>query len=143
MSITVEIMPILWLGWIVFGVVFIIVGILKLSTHQESEDHYVTLNGQRSTEQLEELFSYFLEEEEKKNQGFRDLLVDIVRKQEDGKDEQSKSLDKQTIGKKVNEKHYDEIITLYENGESIEAIARNLKKGIGEVKLIISLYSMK
>lgn len=143
MSITVEIMPILWLGWIVFGVVFIIVGILKLSTHQESEDHYVTLNGQRSTEQLEELFSYFLEEEEKKNQGFRDLLVDIVRKQEDGKDEQSKSLDKQTIGKKVNEKLYDEIITLYENGESIEAIARNLKKGIGEVKLIISLYSMK
>lgn len=143
MSITVEIMPILWLGWIIFGIIFIIVGILKLSTHQESEDHYVTLNGQRSTDQLEELFSYFLEEEEKKNQGFRDLLVDIVRKQEDGKDEQSKSLDKQTMGKKANEKLYDEIIMLYENGESIEAIARNLKKGIGEVKLIISLYSMK
>ncbi len=143
MSITVEIMPILWLGWIIFGVVFIIVGVLKLSIHQESEDHYVTLNEQRSTEQLEEMFGYFLEEEEKKNQGFRDLLVDIVRKQEDAKDERSKSLDKQAIGKKVNEKLYDEIIMLYENGESIEAIARNLKKGIGEVKLIISLYSMK
>lgn len=143
MSITVEIMPILWLGWIIFGVVFIIVGVLKLSINQESEDHYVTLNEQRSTEQLEEMFGYFLEEEEKKNQGFRDLLVDIVRKQEDAKDERSKSLDKQAIGKKVNEKLYDEIIMLYENGESIEAIARNLKKGIGEVKLIISLYSMK
>ena len=82
MSITVEIMPILWLLWIVVGVVFIIIGVIRLGTHQESDDHYVALNEQKNTMQLEELFSYFLEEEEKKNQGFRDLVVDIVKQQE-------------------------------------------------------------
>ena len=43
----------------------------------------------------------------------------------------------------TNEKLYDEIVKHYENGESIEMIAKNLKKGVGEVKLILSLYNMR
>ena len=38
---------------------------------------------------------------------------------------------------------YKEIIKRYETGEDVESIAKSLKKGIGEVKLVISLYAMR
>ena len=38
---------------------------------------------------------------------------------------------------------FAEIMRRYEAGEDVETIAKELKKGTGEVKLIISLYSMR
>ncbi len=142
MNITIETMPILCLLWVVVGVIFIIISVIRLAGHQESEDHYVTLNKQQSesTNDLEELFSYYLEEEEKKNQGFRDLLLTTLKTQNEQVHQPLKEPQKT---QKTNEKIYNEIIKLYENGESIEMIAKNLKKGVGEVKLILSLYNMK
>ena len=146
MSITIDTMPIICLLWIVVGVVFIIISVIRLANHQESDNHYVTLKKEQGqqTNDLEELFSYFLEEEEKKNQGFRDLLVNILRKQTDLEaDHLQQSTKEHQKRQMTNEKLYDEIVKHYENGESIEMIAKNLKKGVGEVKLILSLYNMR
>ena len=38
---------------------------------------------------------------------------------------------------------FNEIIQRYKEGQDVETIAKDLKKGTGEVKLIISLYSMR
>lgn len=134
-------MPILCLLWTAVGVIFIIVSIIRLGNHEESEDHYVTLDQkQHNINHLEELLSYYLEEEEKKNQGFRDLLLTTLKPQNELLNESIKEHKKNDI---INEKMYGEIIRRYEDGEEIETIAKNLKKGVGEVKLILSLYSMK
>lgn len=142
MSITIETMPVLCLLWVVLGVVFIIVSVIRLGSHQESEDHYVTLNREQgeSKNDLEELFSYYLEEEEKKNQGFRELLLTTLKTQDESVKQPLKEHQKIHTG---NESIYSEVIKRYEEGENIEMIAKNLKKGVGEVKLILSLYSMK
>lgn len=134
-------MPILCLLWTVVGVIFIIVSVVRLGNYHESEDYYVTLDEeQNKANHLEELLSYYLEEEEKKNQGFRELLLTTLKTQNESSNEQMKEHKKNDT---INEKMYSEIIRRYHEGEEIETIAKNLKKGVGEVKLILSLYSMK
>lgn len=141
MSITIETMPILCLLWTTVGVIFIIVSMIRLGNHEESGDYYITLDEkQHNTNHLEELLSYYLEEEEKKNQGFRELLLTTLKTQNESLNESTKQHKKKDT---INETMYDDIIRRYDEGEEIESIAKNLKKGVGEVKLILSLYSMK
>ncbi len=100
---------------------------------------------------LEELFSYFLQEEEKKNQDFREMVLKTSKDHsKDDEEENGAVIKQQNIHKSnKNNQHeaeqqiFNEIIRRYKEGETIEEIAKNLKKGIGEVKLVISLYSMR
>lgn len=135
-------MPILCLLWVTIGVIFMIIGVIRLGSEQEIENHYTSLDKSQkeATNDLQELLSYYLEEEERKNQGFRELLLKTL---SIGNESVSQSHDtpKKIYG--ANKALYNEVIKRYEQGESLEMIAKNLKKGVGEVKLILSLYSMK
>lgn len=144
---TVENLPIFFLVMIGIGVIIIVVGIIRLATiHEEMQDD-IEVNKQEDSHHLEELFSYFLQEEEKKNQDFRDKILETSQAKQKKEEVQGLhilSKDKNRVGQNKTEKQMlDEIITRYQEGEPIEEIAKNLKKGIGEVKLVISLYSMR
>lgn len=146
MSIAVENLPIFFLIMVGLGVAIVFIGIVRLAGIHEDEQYYVSMEQKDDSKNLEELFSYFLQEEEKKNQDFREMVISASK----SKDEKVSSK-KQVIVKKVDridsqqvEKQvFNEIIKRYEEGEAIEEIAKKLKKGIGEVKLVISLYSMR
>lgn len=146
MSIAVENLPIFFLIMVGLGVAIVFIGIVRLADIHEGEQYYVSMNQKNDSKNLEELFSYFLQEEEKKNQDFREMVIGASQ----SKDEEASS-EKQVIIKSVDrinhqqvEKQvFNEIIKRYKEGEAVEEIAKNLKKGIGEVKLVISLYSMR
>lgn len=135
-------MPILWLLWVMVGVIFMIIGVIRLGSEQGREQSYVRLDKEQdeSTNDLQELFSYYLEEEEKKNQGFRESLLMAVNIHNESMRQPTSNPKKNY---RANESLYSEVIRRYEAGESLELIAKNLKKGVGEIKLILSLYSMK
>lgn len=146
MSIAVENLPIFFLIMVGLGVAIVFIGIVRLAGIHEDEQYYVSMNQKNDSNNLEELFSYFLQEEEKKNQDFREMVIGASQ----NKDEKISS-EKQVIRKtadridqqQVDNQVFNEIIKRYKEGEAIEEIAKNLKKGIGEVKLVISLYSMR
>lgn len=144
---TVENLPIFFLVMIGIGVIIIVGGIIRLAAiHEEMQDD-IEVNKQEDSHHLEELFSYFLQEEEKKNQDFRDKILETSQAKQKKEEVQGLhilSKDKNRVGQNKTEKQMlDEIITRYQEGEPIEEIAKNLKKGIGEVKLVVSLYSMR
>ncbi len=135
MNITIESLPIYFLIFVGIGVGIVFIGILKIAGLHE-EGHYTNINQEEHLKNVEELFSYFLEEEEKKNENFREMMVGTSKnKSQEAKVKQTSSL--------ANKQDFEEIIKRHQSGESMEEIARNLKKGIGEVKLVISLYSMR
>lgn len=136
---TIQDLLIFALIWIAIGVVLIIIGIFVLASYDAGHSDDTSLKDENieSREQIEELLHYFLEEEEKKNKDFRTFLVDYAREQ----------LPKSTIKKIVNGSRKDhvtvEVIRLHEQGLDDDAIAKQLKKGVGEVKLILSLHAMR
>lgn len=140
MSITLENLPIIFMGIVVVGVAILIMSTMMIASlveppldkieHDDGpDDHY------------EELFSYFLKEEEKKNEAFRkDLLKESIIQQEPFQ----KNIKTQLMTKQQWEEKPEilaEVIKRYEQGESEKSIAKNLKKGIGEVRLMLSLYT--
>lgn len=143
----VENLPIFFLIMVGVGFTIVFIGIVRLAGIHEDEQYYISMNQKDDSKNLEELFSYFLEEEEKKNQDFREMVLETSK----NKEEKESVLTQQSIDKNTNrlsqqqaEKQvFNEIIKRYKEGESVEEIAKNLKKGIGEVKLVISLYSMR
>lgn len=143
----VENLPIFFLIMVGVGVAIVFIGIVRLAGIHEDEQYYISMNPKDDSKNLEELFSYFLQEEEKKNQDFREMVLETSKNKED----KESVLRQQSIDKNMNklsqqkaEKQlFDEIIKRYKEGESIEEIAKTLRKGIGEVKLVISLYSMR
>lgn len=143
----VENLPIFFLVMVGVGVAIVFIGILRLAGIHEDEQYYISMNQKDDSKNLEELFSYFLQEEEKKNQDFREMVMETSKNKEDKESVlRQQSIDKNT--NKLNQQQaqkqlFNEIIKRYEEGESIEEIAKTLKKGIGEVKLVISLYSMR
>lgn len=146
MSIAVENLPIFFLIMVGLGVAIVFIGIVRLAGIHEDEQYYVSMNQKNDSNNLEELFSYFLQEEEKKNQDFREMVIGASQ----SKDEEvssEKQVIRKTVGsidqQQVEKQAFNEIIKRYKEGEAIEEIAKNLKKGIGEVKLVISLYSMR
>lgn len=144
---TVENLPIFFLVMIGIGVIIIVIGIIRLAAIHEDMQDDIGVNKQEDPHHLEELFSYFLQEEEKKNQDFRDKILETSQAKQKKEEIQGLhilSKDKNRVGQNKTEKQMlDEIITRYQEGEPIEEIAKNLKKGIGEVKLVVSLYSMR
>lgn len=153
MSMTIQNIPFFCLLWIGMGVVFITLGIFMVASHSESNNHYTEFSNQKLSseynKEVGELFSYFLEEEEKKNQGLREIVLEAANKKE--KKHKSSSAESAPAMGSDNINHYstqhstqyNEIIKLYEDGLGVEEIAKKLKKGIGEVNLMISLYTMR
>ena len=127
------------------GVAIVFIGIVRLAGIHEEEQHDISMDQKDDTKHLEELFSYFLQEEEKKNNHFREMLLEDSRNKEDSIIKQQtmykniNKMDEQQAEKQI----FNEIIKRYKEGETVEEIARNLKKGIGEIKLVISLYLMR
>ena len=148
MSIAVENLPIFFLIMIGIGVAIVFIGIVRLAGIHEDEGYYVSMEQKDDSNHLEELFSYFLQEEEKKNQDFREMML---RTSKDNKEENESVMKQENVHKNINKVNqheaekqiFNEIIRRYKEGEAIDEIARSLKKGIGEVKLVISLYSMR
>ncbi len=125
-------MPVIWIIYIFIGISCIVWSIIKLG-NVETELNEGN-GGHKSSDEIKELFSYFLQEEEKKNDGVRSLIKDIA------VDKEEKQGPHHTNKQKDN---YTEIMKYYESGKTEEWIAKKLGKGVGEVKLIISLYSMQ
>ena len=146
MNYLIQNMPIVWIIFIMLGTMCIIWSVVKIgNSKSDSEEEYRGENV-GNKEELKELFSYFLEEEEKKNQGVRNLLQDTINinKQTEYKPNQNnESSSYEQNSKNASGLAYFEIMRYYKQGKSEEWIAQKLKKGVGEVKLIISLYNMK
>lgn len=137
MNITVENLPILFLMIVGIGVIIVVIGVLRLASSQElSDDYYINANSQNDTAQLQELFSYFLEEEEKKNNAFREMIRDTSKE----KDSQKPTKKEVPVAERV---LFEEIIKMHEQGKDAQSIAKILNRGIGEVNLIISLYAKR
>lgn len=139
MSMTLYNMPFFYLLWITVGIVLIVIGIFMMASHQQSDNYYTDLSKDKGHQELGELFNFFLEEEEKKNQGFRDMLVDYTQKQVEPVDRKIPEKTKDT----TSDITMNEVIRLHEEGLDAQTIAKSLKRGVGEVKLIISLYTMR
>jgi len=147
MQIAIENLPIVFLCIIGIGVAIIVISVVRLAgSNDQAQDYYITNNTAPSSDDsthLEELFSYFLEEEEKKNDAFRQLMLEQS-KTEHSNEKKADSLAKNNQTKKqMDQDTFNEIIRRYEQGEDPQTIARSLRKGIGEVKLILSLYTMR
>ena len=145
MNISVENLPIFFLIMVGIGVAIVFIGIVRLAGIHEEEQYDMSMDQKDDTKHLEELFSYFLQEEEKKNNHFREMVLEASRNKEDS------IIKQQTMYKNINKMNeqqaekqiFNEIIKRYKEGETVEEIAKNLKKGIGEIKLVISLYLMR
>ena len=158
MNITVENLPIFFSIMIVLGALIVVIGVIRLAGHTESSEHYTGMRESSESNRLAELFSFFLQEEEKKNQNFRQMVMEVSQQQESNRMTQTAENSPQVVTKQEQVKAkagikdsimngdqslYKEIIKRYETGEDVESIAKSLKKGIGEVKLVISLYAMR
>lgn len=128
---SIENMPYISLGWIGLGFLFLIAGIFILAHYQSKYEEYTQYDDGK------ELFSFFLEEEEKRNEAFRESIKNEYK---EAKEVQPRE---QSKDKQAEATLYDEIIRLYRDDIPLEEIAKQMKVGIGEVKLIISLYSMR
>ncbi|WP_069997479.1 DUF6115 domain-containing protein [Cellulosilyticum sp. I15G10I2] len=170
MSIAAQNIPFLCLIWIGIGFVFIILGVLMGSSEKDDINQYVQFSHDQinkdNNKEVEELFSYFLEEEEKKNQDLREMLLKVIDKKDINNTKTnhypiperhwSESINTDSLTYNANSgkdsaKHqmpepankFNEIVKLYNEGIGAEEIAKKLKKGVGEVNLMISLYTMR
>lgn len=147
MSIAIENMPIIFLIIIGIGVAIIVTSVISLAGLSEHTDNYYVasdVSGEKEdTAHLEELFSYFLEEEEKKNDAFRQMVLDQTKETKSSEKKAHPIAIRKTAKQQIDQHTFNEIIKRYEQGEDPQSIAKDLKKGIGEVKLILSLYSMR
>ncbi|MBE6021759.1 MAG: hypothetical protein E7231_00840 [Cellulosilyticum sp.] len=152
MHLSIENLPIVFLGVVGMGMAIVLIGIIRLAGHSEEHPLQNDLESDGQASNLEDLFSFFLQEEEKKNQDFREMVMntsvhkrDKEIKNSELSKKQSEIQQKEAIHPKVQveKEMFAKIIERYKQGQSIEEIAKDLKKGTGEVKLIISLYSMR
>lgn len=137
----VENLPIFFLILVGIGVIIILIGVVGLANSQ-GDGYYTEMNQQEDSRNLEELFSYFLQEEEKKNEDFRNMVRSEAAAQKEGYKGKTLNI-KDRPKQQRNQDVFSEIIKRYHSGEEPETIAKNLQKGIGEVKLVLSLYAMK
>ena len=144
--ITVESVPYLGLSIVGIGFGVVIVALVILA-HQYSEEMKAEreLHEQNSVKEMGELFSYFLEEEEKKNQELRQT---VKAKQQTVQPTKQAVQQKQQVAKAAplsseNMNQVQEIAKCYDEGKSAEEIAKQLGIGVGEVNLILSMYTMR
>ena len=132
MKLTVEIIPYISLIWIGIGFFLILIGVFALAHQETKEDHYTGFEETNPSE----LFAFFLEEEEKKNDLLRKNLL---------ADKQEKEVEPIEVKPSQSTSHqlYDQIIAEHEKGAEVDEIAKKLNIGKGEVKLMLSLYTMR
>ena len=147
---TIENLPIIFMGFVGIGMLIVLIGIVRLASHQGDGSAYTSLEDKADSGHLEDLFSFFLQEEEKKNQQFRNEIRDVSKTNKSKSVEWHQEQKKQQVKnkkdeykKQVDKEIFAEIIKRYNEGQDVEMIAKDLRKGIGEVKLIISLYSIR
>ncbi len=152
MNVTIQNIPFFCLFWIGIGFVFIILGIFMMASHTESNNHYVEFTSSKVNndynKEVGEIFSYFLEEEEKKNQGLREMVAEAMSQKNLERSLKPQPHVLQNGREPLNDSamhsgEFNDIIKLYEEGLGTEEIAKKLKKGVGEVNLMISLYTMR
>lgn len=153
--------PYFGLIWTGIGFLFMLIGFFRLAYEEHESEDYTGIENS----QAQELFAYFLEEEEKKNNALRQTIeeakvwkedtqvIDEEEDKEPQKYEQQECTDSKMVennqsfdinkDKKDEIKLYDEIIKLYESGASVEDIAKKLGKGKGEIQLMLSLYAIR
>lgn len=144
---------------VAIGVVFLLVATIRIAG-AAGKDSVATTDAQIN--KIQDLFSYFLQEEEKKNQDLRSMVgindnvadnsnvipptkfnVTVTDDMYSDNDIMETVTDSKNIQVEVpNSETLNEVITLYKEGKNAEDIARQLGKGIGEINLILSLYSM-
>lgn len=132
MKFTVEIIPYISLIWIGVGFLLILIGIFTLAHQETKANNYTSFEETNPNE----LFAFFLEEEEKKNDSLRKSLLGH---QQGSKIESVEARPTQSASHQL----YDQIIAEHEKGTQIDEIAKKLNIGKGEVKLILSLYTMR
>lgn len=141
---TVENLPIIYLVIMAVGMIIVLIGILRLAAQGE-----VTNKKPQSEPELSDVFHYFLQEEEKKNNDMRKMLIKVQDTKESQQETQKiqsamkpqKRVDQEKIEKIEINNDFENIIARYKKGETIDQIAKALEKGVGEVKLILSLYA--
>lgn len=147
MAITVQNMPYLSLIWIGIGFIILVVGIFRIAHDQATRGEYTEEFKGEESHKIEELFSFFLEEQEQKNDALRNTLLNatphVSVKEEEKTDERVASKEKIPQVTTKNNEVFEKIIMLYEKGSTEEQIAKSLNMGIGEVQLILSLYVMR
>ncbi len=150
MNVTIENLPIIFMGFVGIGMIIVLIGIVRLASHQGDSSAYTSLEDKNDSDHIEDLFSFFLQEEEKKNEQLREEIRDVSRVNNNpsvewNKDDklQQVNVKKDQYKKQADKQLFAEIIKRYNEGQDIETIAKDLKKGTGEVKLIISLYSIR
>lgn len=153
--------PYFGLIWTGIGFLFMLIGFFILAYEEHESADYTGIENS----QAQELFAYFLEEEEKKNNALRQTIeeakvwkedtqvIDEEEDKEPQKYEPQECIDSKIVennqsfdinkDKKDGIKLYDEIIKLYESGASVEDIAKKLGKGKGEIQLMLSLYAIR
>lgn len=134
-------MPLLWIVVIVLGIICIMYSIIKITSDKLNDTQDYVESSHNGKEEIKELFSYFLEEEEKRNEDIRNMMKHNIvnNKNMDYINEDRQKQNRNNQSKEI----YPEIMEYYNQGKDEEWIAKKLKRGIGEVKLIISLYNMK
>ena len=136
MSITIQNIPYLSLLWIGIGFLLVLIGILRLAYDQSQEEKEDSFYKGQS-----ELFAYFLQEEEKKNDKIRESFNST--EQVEPVPVEHVMLNEETVRPPREDLVFEEIIRQYEKNVPLEEIAKRLKIGIGEVKLIVSLDAMR
>ena len=68
MNVTIENLPIIFMGFVGIGMIIVLIGIVRLASHQGDSSAYTSLEDKNGSEHIEDLFSFFLQEEEKKNE---------------------------------------------------------------------------
>lgn len=133
---TLENLPIIYLIIMAIGMCIILIGILRLAQQGD-----VLETKPKNEPELSDVFHYFLQEEEKKNNDVRAMLMQMTTNDTKAKTVQNEVQKKHSQEKDQSNEDFINIIRRYQKGETIDQIAKALGKGVGEVKLIISLYA--
>lgn len=146
MQIIIQNIPYLCLLWIGIGFILLMTGIFILSYRQSNVSQYTekVSPGEFDDDKtnIQELFSFFLQEEEKKNNDLRNQLMEAYsQKEQQDIDRANEPLTQNSVP--IQQEKFSNIIELCEQGFSANDIAKRLKMGKGEVELIISLYMMR
>ncbi len=146
MEILIQNVPYYCLLWIGVGFILLIIGIFILSYKQSNVSQYTekvsSENVLDDQSNVQELLSFFLQEEEKKNNDFRKNLMKAYAQKDDQEINTNSELSTHS-SMPIQKEKFSDIIKLCEQGLDANEIAKRLKMGKGEVELIISLYMMR
>lgn len=136
MKLTIENLPIIFLIILGIGMLIIVISIMNLASIKEEDTA-----PEGYTHEMRELFSYFLQEEEEKNNKMRKEIGEQLQnnRHKEGKKVKQEFLEKKSMETPI----FEEVVNRAARGEEAKNIAKELGRGIGEINLIISLNAMR